>query len=285
MYIPKPTVVQQTWGNDIARAIQQERMMNHNKEIMDQELEYKKTRDTVQDERWNKEFDVKKVTAKTQNDILQQQLMRATKNNEMYAEQIDDMLSSIKTKSAFDGLRADEAQNAFKKKEIDRDLALQKQKASRWFGGVDQTAQLNQQMRDTGLREGSMFGSTGDAVGDWFDWVGGVGDKEYQGLGRATQESDPSYQSSEQLRSDVVNQLGTLPEWAYGQVTGQDWGSANQVATMGNQQAINYLNQGMVNPVQQMYQNQQPVQMQQPQQLQMNPMQQYNMRIGSPWGR
>ena len=53
MYIPKPTVVQQTWGNDIARAIQQERMMNHNKEIMDQELEYKKTRDTVQDERWN----------------------------------------------------------------------------------------------------------------------------------------------------------------------------------------------------------------------------------------
>lgn len=263
MYIPKPTVVQQTWGNDIARAIQQERMMNHNKEIMDQELEYKKTRDTVQDERWNKEFDVKKVTAKTQNDILQQQLMRATKNNEMYASQVDEMLTAQKTKSAFDGLRADEAQNVFKKKEIDRDIALQRQKASRWWGGKEDTVALNQEARQAGLKDS--WGSAGDAVYDFFDH-NFTGVNDYQGLGRARQEADPSYQSSEQLRSDVVNQLGTLPDWAYGQVTGQDWGSANKIATMNNQQAINYVNQGMPNPVQQMYQNQQPVQMMQPQQ-------------------
>ena len=53
MYIPKPQVVQQTWGNDIARAIQNERMMSHNREMIEQELEYKKSRDRVNDARFD----------------------------------------------------------------------------------------------------------------------------------------------------------------------------------------------------------------------------------------
>ena len=257
MEVPKPRIVQQTWGNSIAQAIQRERMMQHEKKIMDQELEYKKARDLVNDQKWNKEFDIRESAAESQMDIMKAQAERMGKQNEMLSLQVDQMTNQAAQNEKVQELRAWQSKDEMAKQGYQNQIDKLELQASKWGGGSREASDKLAKMREEAGLGGAMEG------GFW-DWMGGTGDKENQGLARAMQQSDPSYVGRQQFTSDVVNQLGGLTPHTYQQMMGIDWNTANRGAAMPNAAAINYLNQATqpnMGAVPQMYQNQQPVQM------------------------
>jgi len=257
--VPKPRVVQQTWGNGIAQAIQRERMMQHEKKLMDQELDYKKARDLVGDQKWNKEFDIREATAKTQQDIMKEQAVRMGKMNEQLQLENDRLITQSAQNEKIQDLKGWQAKDTMAKQDYQNQIDKLEIQASKWGGGSREASDKLASMRGEAGLGGAMEGG-------FFDWMGGTGDKENQGLATALQQSDPNYVSRQDFTRDIVNELGGLTSHSYEQIMNEPWGVANAASGMSDPNAINYVNQANQAPapqIQQMYQNQQPVQIQQ----------------------
>ena len=256
MEVPKPRIVQQTWGNSIAQAIQRERMMQHEKKIMDQELEYKKARDLVNDQKWNKEFDIKESMAKTQNDIMKEQALKMGKMNEQLQMQNDQLQTQLIQKEKIDDLKGWQAKDTMAEagyqKKID---ALELQASKRGGAGREASDELARMRKAHGLG--------GAMEGGWWDYMMGTGGNENQGLAQSYKEAQPGYVGREEFASGIIDQLGgNLTSESYRELMGTGWNQANQAASMPDASAINYVNQAnapQMRTVQQMYQNQQPV--------------------------
>ena len=256
MYVPKPQIVQQSWGNSLTGAIERERQMQHEKKLMDMELEYKKSKDLIKDQQWNKEFDLNEAMATTQNDIMKQQALRLGKQNEMLTHQNEQLINQMVQNEKIEGLKGYEAKNQMAvdahQKKIDA-LELQ---ASKWGGaGWDAMQELAK------LRKEGGQGSWWD--GGLIDYLGGVGKNENQGLAKSLRTQDPNYVSREDFASQMIDDMGgRLTSDSYYDIMGTPWNTSNQAAAMPDQQAIDYVNQALgygTSPhLQQMYQNQQP---------------------------
>ena len=276
MEVPKPRIVQQTWGNSIAQAIQRERMMQHEKKIMDQELEYKKARDLVNDQKWNKEFDIRESAAESQTDIMKAQAERMGKQNEMLSMQVDQLINQAKQTEAMGDVVSWKAKDRTAQKEWEDKFALLKQKASGWgedseeahkemlklkeeagLGGADPSMGYN--VARAGLMAMGPAGAIGslamgnDPTRQYFDWMfGSTSDIDNEMLARGSKEAQSDYIPRSQVVGNLVNNLGgSMTPQTYKMLMNEDFYEANAASGMSNQQGINYL--------QQMYQNQQPV--------------------------
>ena len=253
-YVPKPIIPQQTWGNSMSQAIQRERMMQHERKLIEQEMEYKKTRDVVNDQKWNKEFDIRAATAKTHNDILKENAVRSAKRNEQLEMELDRMRTQQINLEKQGDLRGYMAKDAMEQKKYQDKIDVLKQQASQW-GGREASDELARMRQESGL-------SPKGSGGGWWDYMLGVGKNENQGLARAQKESQPGYVNRKQFVSNMIDDMGgaITPE-TYKLIMGQSFNQANQAASMPNAAAINYVNQANMprqGTVQQMYQNAQP---------------------------
>ena len=234
-------VIQQTWGNTLVDAIERERLFQHEKKLLDQEFEYKKARDLVMDERWNKTFDLQEAESETQQEIWEQHANRMGKQNEMLQVQLDDEINKRKQNEALNSLMTQEAQNVLKEKKDKDDFAKLKQKSASWFGLGD-AMDIYDERRESGRRHD--LGEGWNQMMDAFDWLrGGTKDIDPSEMARDYQSRQPGYESPAEQRGNIIDQFGNINESNFGQFTGVPWNVYNPVQMMPNRWALPYVNQ------------------------------------------
>ena len=161
--VPKPIIAQQTWGNSMSQAIQRERMLQHERKIIEQEMEYKKTRDTIADQQFNKQFDLKESLGRTHNDILKQEVIKAAKQNEQLQLQNDALVTqSINTEKERD-LMGFQMKDTIAQQKYEAEIAKKRKLASQW-GGKDASDWLAKERQRTGI-------SPAGSGGGWWDYL------------------------------------------------------------------------------------------------------------------
>lgn len=238
--IPKPILVQQTWGNSISQAIERERARNFEKKMIDQELEYKRSRDTVADAKWNKDFDIRKSQAQTNEELMKSQIVKANKNNQMLQNDLEKQTNDMAEQENYNRIVAQKMQNVTDQANRQELINEKTQQADAWFGGQEATSDLNKQMREAGLK--SSWGGAGDAVYDFFDWMGGTDKSETQGLAQAQMEQRPNYMSThDMMQASLANTGGTMDPQTASLLGGTDFHTVNAVASMPNEQRLMWL--------------------------------------------
>ena len=260
--IPKPVIVQQTWGNSLANAIEAERARNFEKNMIDEELAYKRNKDLVTQANWDQEFDLKKSQAKTSAELLQAQVVRTAKQNEMLSMDLENARNQMAEKEAYTETMTNVAANEMEKKERERQHAELVQKANEWsMGGIEATAELNKQQRESGVEPGpegwlssafnaasymapAPFGAMmrSDPVQNYMDYMGGASQEEYAGVSDYQAQQSPQYVSEKEMFDQYLQTSGgqMTPE-AYKLIMGQDLHTINAINKMPNQAKMNFV--------------------------------------------
>ena len=135
-YIPQP-IVQQTNGNSIVRAIEAERKMAFEKKLIDANMEYQRSRDAVNDAKWDKDFDLRKSQAKTREELLQAQIVRLQKSNQMIQTNWENAVNAQAEQENWARVAAQHANNNMAERKQKEEYDKLKEKADNWLSPIE----------------------------------------------------------------------------------------------------------------------------------------------------
>ena len=221
----------------MANAIERERARSHDQKMTELQLDYKRSSDAQRQANWDKEFDIKKSQAQTQEQLQQAALTTAEQKNKLLKNEVEHLITDMSSQENYNRIIAQKVQNLQEERSRKKEIDARKKDADSWFFGKDATADLNQQARDAGLK--SSWGSVGDAVYDFFDH-NFTGVNNYQGLATAQAEQSPSYTSQQQMVDQGILAGGMSPELA-SIISGQDFHTQNAIQSMPPDQQLNWM--------------------------------------------
>ena len=252
---PAPIVVQQTWGTNVAGAIERMAARKHQEELLKEQLEYQKSRDAVQDSHWDKEFEMTSNMAQTKMELLGVELSKSQNDLIRYKSDNEALINQNVMQENKMRVDTQNAANIAERKRREKELAELKQAGSNWFGhkgkgGLEATSELNIREREAGtasLMSRGMSAIGADPVYDFLDWMGGT-EGEYnipQQLEAELQTSE-TYKDPTEIYQSIQDQGGGYinPE-TMGNIYGQDPYAANRREKMQSQDLIKQLIQNL----------------------------------------
>ena len=132
--VPRPQTVPQTFGNSLVKTLEAERRFGFQKKMIEDQMNYRRNKDAVQQANWDKEFDLKKSQAKTQTELLQAQIAKLNKEKEMQDVRYNEMVNHYAENEDYTRVIGQHTGNMIMEQENKRLYDEKLKHADRWFG-------------------------------------------------------------------------------------------------------------------------------------------------------
>ena len=243
--VPRPQTVPQTFGNSLVKTLEAERRFGFQKKMIEDQMNYRRNKDAVQQANWDKEFDLKKSQAKTQTELLQAQIAKLNKEKEMQDVLYNEMVNHYAENEDYTRVIGQHTGNMIMEQENKRLYDEKLKHADRWFG----VGKKGFSFKDTRELEKSKREMTGDDpfgpnvlhdVGSYLDtMVSGVGNK-YEGVPEYQAQQDPAYTTREEMYNQAIQKGGMSPQLS-NVILGQDIHTMNALNAMPREQMLMFL--------------------------------------------